>query len=1127
MQVWAEEQDIDIVVIQEPCKKMMGWNGYVWHGAGSSAKTATWAKRHMGTRTYEPCTDANICVIIVPTSEGEVAIVNIYDEPGVPAAAARWKKIAQVVDQINVAKVVVAGDMNAKSVVWGSTETDARGESILDDCAALGLLLANDATQGPTFVGPMGESYVDVTLYKSVQVVAWTVLKEESLSDHAFIRFDIQKGATPAKYIRVVRDLSRAKWQQIKTAVTDLPYNKSNSVEDIELASERIQTLLSEACKKYIPTKKRDGVELVWWNGALAEARTNSRKARKRAQLCKGRDDRAALVESWKHERAGYKKLIKEARASAIKDMLDQLSEDMSWDRVWEALRRLGAGKGERGIWKEDATYVIKESEIDEELVRKYHPPLQAEEARCLQRWRDTINKGLVELGDDDLISVYEVEDAITGLQNGKATGKDGIPNEALKETKDEMSKQMAELLNDCLRWGYFPKCWKVAQVVWLPKPKGGYRPISLLPALGRVADKLLNNRLKLWAEKNAVLSEQQYGFREGRSTTMALRNLIGIISGTPRKAHCMVVLLDLSNAFNMAWPPEIDRQLEVARAPSYMRRIIASFMTDRKVTSRNVSQGVYRGCPQGSSLGPTLWLVGMEDWFRRMSGLDACVQAFADDQCVVVTGPSVKALESKWAIIWEECKNWARIAKMHYNVAKTEAMFRSGTGRIRPPVLRADDLVFTVGSVIQYLGLKLDSRLSFMPHVSYIREKAAVLAPRITALLRTKKGRTKAVAREIYERAVKPALLYGAEVWGSNAGKIKMRDGLAAAQRLFLRTVVPCYRTTATVALQVLAGVAPLHIEARAIGLAYTPKCPVERGELLQNRWFPNERGKIVEMLCGNRNAEIKIYVDYSGEQNRIGIVQEGTDPELKLSAALTAVASTTQGEIAALLWGIERAIQLVINDGATVQILSDSRQAISAVIAGKPKAVQIASIQREIKRCFLAANGKMFIRWIPRRENKADQIRHGNFVDTGIARTVSQKPSKNAARALKRLEIRDRWQEEWDTESRGRELYRRCREVGFDRLELSFKGVQLATGHGNMAAYLRRFGLAESGLCGCGRADETVEHILSTCENAERARARSLALTFDPFRTEGKQNTQAINNWNTLAGLVLEDET
>lgn len=64
------------------------------------------------------------------------------------------------------------------------------------------------------------------------------------------------------------------------------------------------------------------------------------------------------------------------------------------------------------------------------------------------------------------------------------------------------------------------------------------------MSALGRVADKLTINRLKLWAEKHDMFSEHQYGFRERHSTVMALKNLTGIIQTTPKKTHCMVVLL-------------------------------------------------------------------------------------------------------------------------------------------------------------------------------------------------------------------------------------------------------------------------------------------------------------------------------------------------------------------------------------------------------------------------------------------------------------------------------------------------------------------------------------------------------------------------------------------------------
>lgn len=81
-----------------------------------------------------------------------------------------------------------------------------------------------------------------------------------------------------------------------------------------------------------------------------------------------------------------------------------------------------------------------------------------------------------------------------------------------------------------------------------------------------------------------------------------------------------MIVLLDLSKAFNMAWPPQIYSELAKAKAPLYLRKVVASFMTDRRITSGRIEMSMQRGCPQGSSMGPTLWLMAMQSWFAAMS---------------------------------------------------------------------------------------------------------------------------------------------------------------------------------------------------------------------------------------------------------------------------------------------------------------------------------------------------------------------------------------------------------------------------------------------------------------------------------------------------------------------------
>jgi len=108
--------------------------------------------------------------------------------------------------------------------------------------------------------------------------------------------------------------------------------------------------------------------------------------------------------------------------------------------------------------------------------------------------------------------------------------------------------------------------------------------------------------RLKNWIERTGAVSERQYGFCEGRDTVMAIRKIMGYIQTKQKKEHSMVVLLDLSNAFNMAWPPHVYDELREAKVPLYLRKVVASFMTDRKIQSGRICMNMKRGYPQGSS---------------------------------------------------------------------------------------------------------------------------------------------------------------------------------------------------------------------------------------------------------------------------------------------------------------------------------------------------------------------------------------------------------------------------------------------------------------------------------------------------------------------------------------------
>lgn len=125
-----------------------------------------------------------------------------------------------------------------------------------------------------------------------------------------------------------------------------------------------------------------------------------------------------------------------------------------------------------------------------------------------------------------------EMEGVIRALKKNKACGDDRIPNECMIHVWEEWKGKILDFYSECLSRGIFPKAWKEARVRWLPKKSGGFRPISLLPTLGKLLDRVVNARLMNWYEREGKMSERQLGFRRARSTVDALVRVNGVLDG-------------------------------------------------------------------------------------------------------------------------------------------------------------------------------------------------------------------------------------------------------------------------------------------------------------------------------------------------------------------------------------------------------------------------------------------------------------------------------------------------------------------------------------------------------------------------------------------------------------------
>ena len=150
----------------------------------------------------------------------------------------------------------------------------------------------------------------------------------------------------------------------------------------------------------------------------------------------------------------------------------------------------------------------------------------------------------------------------IKSLSTRKAPGHDLIQVKMIKEA--EMQLDIVEMFNDCLAQMVFPRQYKTALIRVLLKaddkdktdPKS-YRPISLLPVIGKILERAIAGRLKHLVNNHPRSAERQYGFRIGKSTEDAILELHKIV-GETRGKYAVGLLFDISGAFDNVWWPSI-----------------------------------------------------------------------------------------------------------------------------------------------------------------------------------------------------------------------------------------------------------------------------------------------------------------------------------------------------------------------------------------------------------------------------------------------------------------------------------------------------------------------------------------------------------------------------------------
>ena len=370
-----------------------------------------------------------------------------------------------------------------------------------------------------------------------------------------------------------------------------------------------------------------------------------------------------------------------------------------------------------------------------------------------------------------------EIEAIIQIIKPKKSTGQDNLSSYLLKELRSAISTPLATIINKSMEQGFFPEQLKIAKIIPIYKSKekdkfNNYRPISLLSSISKIYEKVIYKRIYTFVEPS--LYANQFGFRSKRSTVHAVMELCtDIIESLEKKQITMATFLDLSKAFDT-----IDHNILINKLYMYGIRGIAldwfkSYLTHRKHFIQykahcSPMNFIETGVPQGSVLGPLLFIIYTNDLPKCLKNKNLKCLLFADDTTIYETNSEVTKLYDSLNDNLNVLADWFRANKLSLNVNKTVYMtfgnVKLHTLNNPASSLKLGEEIIKHVTVTQFLGIYIDENLKWTEHIKHVKSK---LASSLYAMRSTKHTLTENHLKTLYFSLFQSYLEYGISIWG------------------------------------------------------------------------------------------------------------------------------------------------------------------------------------------------------------------------------------------------------------------------------------------------------------------------------------------------------------------------
>lgn len=537
--------------------------------------------------------------------------------------------------------ILILGDFNFPKIDWNTwySENDKESELFIE-CVRDSYLHQHITTPTRSRLH-QGPNVLDLVFTNEEDMIK-DVTYESPLgkSDHCVLTFQYHCYYEKNTNKIARKNFFKGNYEKLRKQL-DVDWNRILNTTDMEIMTSAFMNIHNKAVDECIPiidpaksqnAKKHNYVPLDW-----DTVKTIKKKHRSWQRYIETKDEKK--YREYTQLRNKTRKLVRKAKKNMEREIANDVKKNPK--RFWKYVnskRKVKTGISELKYEDGDGTHTSSTDQEKAETLSNFFKSVFTIEPPGDIPFVD--NKPVSHVFMNNPITEEEVMNILDRIDTSKAMGPDGVHPKVIKEARDVLCKPITMLFNKSLSSGVVPNTWKTGNITALFKKgeksdPGNYRPVSLTSVLCKLMEKVIRARIVDHMKQNTMFSKQQFGFMSGRSTVLQLLKVIEEWSEILDEGGTLdVVYMDFMKAFDTVPHRRLLNKIKSYGISDLFSNWINCFLSDRHQTvivngTASRSQQVTSGIPQGSVLGPLLFVIYIND---LPDSVKSPVFMFADD---------------------------------------------------------------------------------------------------------------------------------------------------------------------------------------------------------------------------------------------------------------------------------------------------------------------------------------------------------------------------------------------------------------------------------------------------------------------------------------------------------------